>query len=293
MIPRALSRCNVEVMEHVRWTDDRPELHRPVMILAFEGWNDAGESASTAGRHIRDQFAGEEFATIDPEPFYDFSTTRPMIALEGAGRKITWPENSFASVSNPDIGRDLIVMVGVEPQLRWRTYTDQILAMAEEYEVEMVISLGALIADVVHSRPATIYSAGYDAKLMEELDLEPSSYEGPTGIVGVIHDGLQSSGFGSVSLWGTVPSYVPHANSPKAALALVNRVHQLLGISIPTTALEIAASAYERQITELINDDEETLEYVANLEQEYDKSMRPESGDELIRELEQFLRDRD
>ncbi len=280
-------------MEHVRWTDDRPELQRPVMILAFEGWNDAGESASTASRHIRDQFAGEEFATIDPELFYDFNTTRPIVSLDGDGRKISWPANTFAAVSNPDIGRDLIVMVGVEPQLRWRTYTDQILAMAEEYDVEMVVSLGALIADVVHSRPATIYSAGYDAGLIEELDLEPSSYEGPTGIVGVIHDGLQSSGFGSVSLWGTVPSYVPHATSPKAALALVNRVQQLLGIPIPTTALEIASSAYERQISELINDDQETLEYVANLENEYDNSMRPESGDKLIQELEQFLRDRD
>ena len=213
--------------------------------------------------------------------------------LDGSAREIEWPENSFAAVTEADAGKDLIVMTGHEPQLRWRTYTEQIVAMIEEFDVEMVISLGALIADVVHSRPATIYSAAYDLELIEKLDLEPSSYEGPTGIVGVVHDSLQSSGLGSISLWGTVPSYVPHATSPKAALALVNRVAQLLDLAIPSTALEIGAAAYERQINDLVGEDEETTEYVARLEEEYDKSMRPESGAELIEELEQFLRDRE
>ncbi|MGI9597763.1 MAG: PAC2 family protein [Acidimicrobiales bacterium] len=263
------------------------------MILAFEGWNDAGDAASSAARHIRDRFGGEVFATIDPEEFYDFTATRPKIRLDGSAREIEWPENSFAAITAVDAGRDLIVMIGHEPQLRWRTYTDQIVAMIEEFDVEMVISLGALIADVVHSRPATIYSAGYDLELIEKLDLEPSSYEGPTGIVGVVHDALQSAGQGSISLWGTVPSYVPHATSPKAALALVNRVAQLLNLAIPSTALEIGAAAYERQINDLVEEDEETTAYVARLEEEYDKSMRPESGAELIEELEQFLRDRE
>lgn len=280
-------------MEFIHWTADRPELESPILILAFEGWNDAGDAASSAARHIRDRFGGQVFANIDAEEFYDFTSTRPNISLDGPDRHIEWPENSFAAVTAADAGKDLIVMIGHEPQLRWRTYTDQIVAIIEEFDVEMVISLGALIADVVHSRPATIYSAAYDPELIEKLDLEPSSYEGPTGIVGVVHDALQSSGLGAISLWGTVPSYVPLATSPKAALALVNRVAQLLNLVIPSTALEIGAAAYERQINDLVSEDEETTEYVARLEEEYDRSMRPESGAELIEELEQFLRDRE
>lgn len=279
-------------MEHVRWIADRPELENPVMILAFEGWNDAGDAASSAARHIRDGFGGTEFANLDPEPFYDFTTNRPMVHLEGDGRSITWPENTFSAVSAADGGRDMIIMVGVEPQLKWRTYTEQLVSMAEEFDVEMVISLGALIADVVHSRPTTVYSAGYDLKLIEQLNLEPSSYEGPTGIVGVVHDGLQNGGLSSVSLWGTVPSYIPQATSPKAALALVNRVAQLLEIPIPVTALEIGSAAYERQIADVVAEDDDTLAYIAKLESEYDSSMRPESGAELVRDLERFLRER-
>jgi proteasome assembly chaperone (PAC2) family protein len=280
-------------MEFIHWTADRPELDSPIMILAFEGWNDAGDAASTAARHIRDRFGGEVFAEIDHEEFYDFTSTRPHVRLDDSNRRIDWPENTFAAVRTGDGGKDLIVLVGTEPQLKWRTYSEQIVAMAEEYDVEMVISLGALIADVVHSRPATVYSAAYDLELIERLDLEPSSYEGPTGIVGVVHDALRSAGLGSISLWGTVPSYVPHATSPKAALALVNRVAQLLDLAIPSTALEIGAAAYERQINDLVAEDEETTAYVTQLEEEYDKSMRPESGAALIEELEQFLRERE
>jgi proteasome assembly chaperone (PAC2) family protein len=280
-------------MELIHWTADRPQLQNPIMIVAFEGWNDAGDAASTAARHIRDRLGGEVFAEIDPEEFYDFTSTRPHVRLDGAERQIDWPQNTFASISGDQAGRDMIIMLGHEPQLKWRTYTEQIVAVIDEFDVDMVISLGALIADVVHSRPSTIYSSGYDLELIERLDLEPSSYEGPTGIVGVVHDGLRGAGIGSISLWGTVPSYVPHATSPKAALALVNRVSQLLDLAIPSTALEIGAAAYERQITDLVAEDEETTAYVARLEEEYDRSMGPESGAELIEELEQFLRDHD
>ncbi len=279
-------------MDYLEWTADRPELDNPIMILGFEGWNDAGEAASSAAAHIRDRFLGEEFATIDPEPFYDFTTSRPTIRLEEGARVIDWPTNSFSAITGDHAPRDLIVMVGVEPQLRWRTFTEQVVTMAEEYDVDMVVSLGALIADVIHSRPTPIYASSYDPKLMRELDLEPSSYEGPTGIVGVINEALRSMGYGAVSLWGTVPSYVPHAVSPKAALALVNRVATLLEITVPTTALEIAAAAYERQINDLVDDDADTKAYIERLEQEYDSSMGPDSGRELIEELEEFLRDR-
>lgn len=279
-------------MDYLEWTADRPELDKPIMIVAFEGWNDAGEAASSAAAHIRDRFLGEEFATIDPEPFYDFTTSRPTIRLDEGNRVIDWPSNSFAAVTGDHTPRDLIVMLGVEPQLRWRTYAEQVVAMAEEYDVDMVVSLGALIADVIHSRPTPVYASSYDPKLMRELDIEPSTYEGPTGIVGVINEALRSTGYGTVSLWGTVPSYVPHAVSPKAALALVNRVATLLEFTVPTTALEIATAAYERQINDLVDDDADTKAYIERLEQEYDSSMGPDSGRELIEELEQFLRDR-
>lgn len=279
-------------MDYLEWTDDRPELDKPVMIVAFEGWNDAGEAATSAASHLRDRLLGDQFATIDPEPFFDFTTSRPSIHLDDGTRVIEWPTNSFSAVTGVGTTRDLIVMIGVEPQLRWRTFTEQVVSMAEDYDVDMVISLGALIADVVHSRPTPVYASSYDPKLMSELDLEPSNYEGPTGIVGVINEALRSNGYGAVSLWGTVPSYVPHAVSPKATLALVNRVATLLGISVPVTALEIAAAAYERQINELVDDDEETKAYIERLEQDYDSTMGPNSGKELIEQLEQFLRDR-
>ncbi len=280
-------------MEHIRWTTDRPEIEKPALILAFEGWNDAGEAATTAAQHIVDRLVGNEFATIDPEPFYDFTAARPDIVLTDGDREIQWPTNSFSWIPGTSTRTDLIVMSGIEPQLRWRTYTEQILAIVEEFDVDLVVTLGALIADVVHSRPTAVYASSYDPKLIAELDLEPSSYEGPTGIVGVINEGLRTQGYGAISLWGTVPSYVPHASSPKATLALVTRVSTLLGMTVPTTALEIAASAYERQITDLVDDDEETKAYIARLEEEYDSSMTPESGQELIAELEQFLRERE
>ncbi|MDH3680775.1 MAG: PAC2 family protein [Acidimicrobiia bacterium] len=278
-------------MEYLHWTAERPELRDPIMIAAFEGWGDAGDAATTAARHVRDRLGGETFAEIDPEPFYDFATTRPFVRLDDGERHIDWPANEFAAIQLPKAKRDLLILVGIEPQLRWRTFTREIVSMIDEFDVKLVVSLGALIADVVHSRPATVYSSGYDAELNERLDLEPSTYEGPTGIVGVLHDALRVHGTGSVSLWGTIPGYVPNATSPKAALALVERVSQLLDLSIPTTALEIGAAAYERQISELVDDNDETRAYVAQLEETYD-SMRPESGAALIEELEEYLRDR-
>ncbi|MGI9616197.1 MAG: PAC2 family protein, partial [Acidimicrobiales bacterium] len=228
-------------MDSIEWVAERPELRDPILIAAFEGWGDAGDAATTAARHLRDRLGGEQFASIDPEPFYDFATTRPFVRLDGDDRHIDWPANDFAAVHVPDSKHDLLVLTGIEPHLKWKTFTKQVVSMIEEFNVRLVVSLGALIADVVHSRPATVYSSGYDAELNERLDLEPSTYEGPTGIVGVLHDALRAHGIGSVSLWGTIPGYVPNATSPKAALALVERVSQLLDLTVPTTALEIGA----------------------------------------------------
>lgn len=278
-------------MDSLRWQADRPALRDPVLIAAFEGWGDAGDAASTAARHLRDRLGGTAFADIDPELYFDFSDTRPSVRLIPGGREIEWPSTEFSAVVVESAPRDLVVLVGIEPQLRWRTFTEQILALIDALDVKMVVALGALIADVVHTRPATIYASGYDTGLNERLDLEPSTYEGPTGIIGVLHDALRRHGVPSLSLWGTVPGYVPGATSPKAALALVERVSRLLELTVPTTALEIGAAAYERQVSELVAENEETRAYVAQLEEAYD-SLLPESGSTLIEELEEYLKDR-
>ena len=257
------------------------------MIMAFEGWNDAGDAASSAAEYIVEKSGAKKFAEMDPEPFYDFQTTRPSVRLEGTSRRIEWPQNTFSHGSLG--GRELIILRGIEPQLRWRTYSETIRDLAADAGVEMVVSLGALIADVVHTRPATIYGSALTPELRDRLDLEPSSYEGPTGIVGVVHSTTHASGLDSVSLWGAVPSYVPHARSPKVSKALVERVSNLLDLPIPIDELEVAASEYEDQINAMIADDEDMAEYVANLESEYDAAMSSGSGNELIAKIEKFL----
>lgn len=275
-----------------------------MLIVAFEGWNDAGDAASTAASHVVEQFDATTFAEIDPELFYDFSDTRPFVRLDGQQqRRIDWPANTFASAQlsagatrsplDDATPRDLIVLRGIEPQLRWRTFCDEVVHLATELGVDMVVTLGALIADVAHSRPITVYGTTDDSALGSRLDLEPSSYEGPTGIVGVLHHHFRSAGLHSASLWATVPSYVPHAPSPKAALSLIDRLGTLLDIPILGGDLVEATASYESQINELVNDDDETSAYVRSLEERYDESMTPESGDELINELEKFLRDQD
>lgn len=279
-------------MEHIKWTSDNPNLSSTVLVVAFEGWNDAGESATTAAKHLIEHLDGTKFAEIDPEMFFDFTETRPHVRIDEEGRNISWPSNEFWAIETPEEQSDLIVLVGNEPQLKWLTYIEQIVSIIEEYEVDLVISLGALIAEVVHSRPATIYSTSDDPDLIDKLKLEPSNYEGPTGIVGVLQDALKSTDSNTLALWATIPGYVPQVPSPKAALALVNKIVQTTKIDVPTAILELNSDTYESQITELVAEDEETQGYVTELEQNYD-SARPESGAELISELEQFLRDRD
>ncbi|MGH1506044.1 MAG: PAC2 family protein [Acidimicrobiales bacterium] len=292
-------------MEHLRWTipeSDRPVLHRPVLVVAFEGWNDAGDAATTAVERIGDQVEATKVAGIDPEPFYDFNATRPFVRIDGeGGRRIEWPANDLKFAAFDRDGdaagdaaparHDLIVLRGVEPQLRWRTFAGEIAEFAAEAGVELVVSLGALIADVAHSRPTTVFGTSADPTLCARLDLEPSNYEGPTGIVGVLHDACRQAGVGSVSLWASVPSYVPHASSPKAALALLDRFGTLAGLPILGGDLVEEAADYERQIDELVEADDETAAYVRDLERRYDESMGPDSGDNLISELEQFLRE--
>jgi proteasome assembly chaperone (PAC2) family protein len=279
-------------MEHVRWSS-RPELHRPVLVAAFEGWNDAGDAASTAARYLRDRWDAEPLAELDPEEFYDFTSTRPQVRIDDAHqREIVWPANELWHASVPGATLDAIVLVGVEPQLKWRTFCQQIIDVAQAFDTQMVVTLGALLAEVPHSRPVAVHGTSYDDEVTARLDLEPSNYEGPTGIVGVFHDACHRAGLPSASLWAAVPTYVPGAPSPKAALALVARTAELLEVPLVTTDLEIASASYERQISELVEADEETAEYVARLESRYDDEDDDfPTGESLVEEVERFLRD--
>jgi predicted ATP-grasp superfamily ATP-dependent carboligase len=280
-------------MDHVIWTS-RPRLRRPVLISAFEGWNDAGEAATFAARYLADQWGARVFASIDPEDFYDFTSTRPQVRLdEGQQREIVWPSNELSACSVPGADLDVIVLLGSEPQLRWRTFCAQVVEVAKAHEVRLAVTLGALLAEVPHSRPVSVIGTAYDPELVRRLDLRQSTYEGPTGIVGVLHDALRTAGVPSASLWAAVPTYVPGAPSPKAALALIERTTELLAVPVQTTDLQIATAAYERQLDELVADDDDTAAYVAGLEQAADEAPAESEPDpaRLIEEVERFLRD--
>jgi len=263
------------------------------LIAAFEGWNDAGDAASFAARYLAKQWDAELFAELDPEDFYDFTETRPRVRLDDdLQREIMWPANEFYAASPPKSDHDLIVLVGTEPQLRWKTFSRQIVELASSLDAGMVVTLGALLAEVAHSRPVSVVGTTSDPEIAEDLGLRPSSYQGPTGIVGVLHDECRKAGLPSASLWAAVPAYVPSSPSPKAALALVERCSALLSLPVDTTELEIATSSYERQVSELVEADEETAAYVADLEQRTDDNPAAElaDGSALIEEVERFLR---
>jgi predicted ATP-grasp superfamily ATP-dependent carboligase len=273
----------------------RPTLKRPLMIVAFRGWNDGGQGASLAGGYLAKTWEAERFAEIDPESFFDFQATRPHVSLvEGLTRRIDWPENAFYHAPIPGLDRDAVLLLGMEPNLRWRTFSDLVVELARELGVEMLITLGSLLADVPHTRPSPVTAAATDPKLMEELGLEPSRYEGPTGIVGVLQDAARRDGLSSVSLWAAVPHYVSLAPSPRAAFALCRRLGELIGAPVDTAELEEAVEAYNEQVSEAVAADAETQAYVEELEQRSDVlEQHIPSGDSLAAELTRFLRERD
>jgi predicted ATP-grasp superfamily ATP-dependent carboligase len=277
--------------------DSHPQLERPVLIAAFRGWNDGGQGASLAGAYLARAWAAREFATIDPENFYDFQATRPQVSLvDGEMRQIDWPENSFLHAPLPGAGRDAIIMLGVEPNLRWKTFSDLVAGVAVEHRVELVLTLGSLLADVPHTRSAPVTGSATDPRLIEELGLQLSRYEGPTGIVGVLHDSCTRLGLKSASLWAAVPHYVSLTPSPRAAKALVDRLADLLGADVDTAELDEAADAYTRQVSEAVASDEETSAYVQELERRVDELAEEDdlpSGDALAAELTRFLRERE
>lgn len=279
-------------MDHVRWTT-RPTLEAPVVIAAFEGWNDAGDAATTAARYLVDRWDMKPVADIDPEEFFDFTSTRPEVRLDADGqREIVWPSTEIHAGTIPGADQDVLLVIGTEPQLKWRTYCQELTAVAQEFRPRLCLTLGALLAEVPHTRPTPIVGTAYEPEVVAGLELQPSRYEGPTGIVGVLHDAWRRAGLRSASLWATVPAYVPGAPSPKAALALVERAAAILQTWIPTTDLEIASASYERQVSELVDADEETATYVASLEERHDvePGVLP-TAESIAEEVERFLRD--
>jgi len=275
---------------HLRW-QHRPNTDGPVLIVAFEGWNDAGSAATTALAHAEDLWDAEPFCDVDPEEFFDFSVTRPTVHFDDGGvRQLEWPTNQFSWARvNDDL--EVVTLLGVEPQLRWRTFCEQVTSVATDLGASMVVMLGALLAEVPHTRPTPVYGTAHNADLAERLSLMPSTYEGPTGIVGTLHHALAAAGIPSVSLWAAVPTYVPNAPSPKAALALVARLGALLGVALPADALSVAAGEYESRIDEVLSDDEDSQEWVLQLEADYDeRDLEERGGAELVEEVERFLR---
>jgi proteasome assembly chaperone (PAC2) family protein len=270
------------------------------MVAAFRGWNDAGDAASFAAQHLGRSWRAERIASIDPEEFFDFQAVRPQVRLvDGITRKISWPANEFWVAHPPEASRDALILVGTEPNTRWRTFAGLVAAVAQHHEVQMVITLGALLADVPHSRPVQITGTAADAELVDRLGLRRSRYEGPTGIVGVLHDSFATSGIASASLWAAVPHYLAVTPNPKAALALVEKTVELVGLSAPVDDLARATAVYEQQVSEMVAGDEDVQAYVKLLEERADERAREEidpaqlpSGDALAAELERFLRDR-
>jgi len=284
-------------VDHLSWEGDLPHLRSPVLICAFRGWNDAAAAASTALGAIGDSLDGELIARLDPEEFFDFQSTRPTITLEGGlTRRIEWPENNLIAVEVPGADRDLVLLDGTEPNLRWRTFSETISTAADALGVEMIITLGALIAEVSHTLPVPITGLASSDELVEELDLERSSYEGPTGIVGVVHDLCHENGIDSASLWAAVPHYVAAVPNPKAALALLRRLEGLTGIAVEAADLEEETVDYEEQIGRAVAANPEIEELVQRIEAEQSELLEAEgelpSADALAREFQRFLRQR-
>lgn len=274
-----------------------PKLRDPVLVCAFRGWNDAASAASTALETLCDSLEVDVLAEIDPEDYFDFQANRPTIAFsDGAHRRIEWPRNTFIAGRAQGAERDLVLLDGTEPNLKWRTYAETIVKVAEFLKIETVVVLGSLIAEVAHTMPVPITGLASSEVLVKELDLDRSDYEGPTGIVGVLHDRCRAVGLPSVSLWAAVPHYVAAVPNPKAALALSERLEKITGVSADTSGLSEETAAYEEQIGRAVSADPEVEELVSRIENEQRKrgEEQPEvpSGEALAMEFQRFLKDR-
>jgi proteasome assembly chaperone (PAC2) family protein len=290
-------------MDHVRWLADDVALTNPVLVAAFTGWNDAGDAASTAVRTMVETSGAVAIAEIDPEPFTDFATVRPHVRLDDQrNRSIVWPTVGVWGASLP--GGDVILVLGPEPALRWRTFCEQIIDIAQRFDSPLGFTLGALLADVPHTRRTQIIGTATDASLVERFELERSRYEGPTGIVGVLHDALSRSGLPTASLWAAVPGYASQLPSPRASFALLARLCSMMGTPAPVSTIASQIADYDAQVDALIADDDDLVTYVRRLEAMVDEISDDDVGLEdasiddtdtelLAAEVEQFLRDHD
>lgn len=284
-------------MQPLIW-ESRPDgLRAPAIICAFSGWNDAGDAASAALTFIGESLKAERFARIDPEDFYDFQATRPQIGFtEDRKREITWPGIEIYAARVPRAPRDLILVQGPEPSMRWRSFCQHIIDLAEALGTQLIVTMGALLADVPHSHPVAISGLASDAALVEKLSVPETTYEGPTGIVGVLHTACSDAGLPSASLWASVPHYVAAAPNPKAALALVRKIESLVAVSVDATDLENATGDYERQVSRAVQSDPEVQAFVERLEEAAGQdttALGPAdlpSGDAIASEFQRFLR---
>lgn len=246
--------------------ESRPPLRRPVLLLAFAGWSDAGAAATTAVRYLAEQLLAKKFASIDPEEFYDFSVQRPLVRLnESKIREIHWPSYDFYSAAGMGIDRDFVLGIGVEPQLRWRTFTETMLRFTRECQIETVVTLGAYLDEVLYTRPVPLTGFSTDPQLMEELDLVPSRYQGPTGIIGVLSDAFRNASTPHLSLWASLPHYLSVSPNPRGSLALLLRLAQWLGLRVDTTLLETAAADFQAKINDAVNADPKLSAFVREL----------------------------
>ncbi len=283
--------------DHIDWIE-RPKLSGATMLAAFSGWNDAGDAATEATKYMRRRFRGRPVASIDPEHFYDFASVRPNVRLHEGERRIDWPRPEIR-VGEMDDGKPLVTLVGVEPRLRWRTFCETVIILATELGVDQVVTLGALLTGTHHKSSVNVVGASSNSGLSLELGLRPSTYEGPTGIIGVLNDACHRAGFASVSFWSAVPTYASAYPSPKAALALIQRVAGFLETTIDDPELRAAATVYEEHIDEVVASDSRLSEYAQKLwedsaaEAADDIMDMAENPEYLVNELERFLRQKD
>jgi predicted ATP-grasp superfamily ATP-dependent carboligase len=288
-------------MEHVRWLAE-PTATRPTVIAAFTGWNDAGDAASSGVRHLVESWGATALAEIDPEEFTDFATVRPHVRITDGRRHIVWPTVGVWHASTP--GGDVLLVLGPEPAMRWRLFTEQLLGIVRRVDARMVLTLGALLADVPHSRPVQLVATGTETSVIERHRLQTSRYQGPTGIVGALQDACGTHDVDSISLWAAVPAYASNVPSPKAMLALIERACDLIGTPAPIGELAGESSEYESRIDALVEDDDDLASYVERIERMYDTGdiededddrpiNAPVDSDALVAEVERFLRDRE
>ena len=274
--------------------EDVTPLRDPVLLAAFEGWNDAGEAASAAVEHLSAVWDAEPIAALDPEDYYDFQVNRPKVMREDGQRRIVWPTTRILLARDTGFrSRDVVLVEGIEPSTRWRSFTIELLEYAERLGVSTFVTVGALLTDVPHTRPIPVTATSDDEEVLHRLDLESSTYEGPTGIVGVLSDAAHRAGVPSLSCWAAVPHYAGSSPSPKATLALLNKLESLFNVTIPLDDLPESARAWERGVNELAEEEENLAEYVHSLEESTDTADLPEaSGDAIAREFERYLRRR-